>query len=99
MKERILVVDDEEVTCEIISSMLTTAGYQCRTAADGIDALDVLDSGEEFELLLTNLIMPKVDGTGLLERTKEQFPDMPVVVETAAHDLSLVLATIRCGCL
>jgi two-component system, cell cycle sensor histidine kinase and response regulator CckA len=77
-------VDDEEVSCEIVASMLTMAGYQCRTAADGLEALDVLNSGEEFELLLTNLMMPNLDGIGLLERTKEQFPDMPVLVETAS---------------
>jgi DNA-binding NtrC family response regulator len=96
-KQRILVVEDEEPFREIISSILTTAGYHCRTAGDGLDALDVLNSGEEFELLLTNLVMPNLDGIGLLERTKEQFPDMPVVVETATHDVSVALATIRNG--
>lgn len=96
-KERVLIVDDEVVCCEIISSMLTTAGYQCRTATDGLDALDVLNSGEEFELLLTNLMMPNLDGIELLERTKERFPDMPVVVETAVHDISVALACIRSG--
>jgi DNA-binding NtrC family response regulator len=77
--------------------MLGTAGYQCRTAADGLEALAVLDSGEEFDLLLTNLIMPGLDGIGLLERTKDRFPDMPVVLETAVHDISVCLAFIRNG--
>jgi DNA-binding NtrC family response regulator len=96
-KGRILAVNDVEAIRKIISSMLTTAGYQCRTAADGLEALGVLDSGEEFDLLLTNLVMPNLDGIGLLERTKEKFPDMPVVVETAAQDVSVVLAAIRNG--
>src|SRR5512132_1946055 len=96
-KERILVVNDVEGILEIIESMLTTAGYNCRTAADGLEALAVLDSGEEFELLLTNLMMPNLDGIGLLERTKEKFPDMPVVLESAVHDISVALAAIRNG--
>ena len=57
----------------------------------------MLNSGEEFELLLTNLMMPNLNGIGLLERTKEQFPDMPVVLETAVHDISVALAFIRNG--
>ncbi len=76
--------------------MLTTDGYQCRTAADGLEALAVLDS-EEFALLLTNLMMPNLDGLGLLERTKEKFPDTPVVVETVVHNISVALAAIHNG--
>jgi len=94
---RILVVDDEEAIREIISAMLSTAGYGCRTASDGLEALAVLDSGEEFDLLLTNLMMPNLDGIGLLERTKQKLPDMPVVLETAVHDISAALAFIRTG--
>ncbi len=90
-------MNDEEPIREIVSSMLTSAGYTCRAAADGLEALAVLNSGEEFDLLLTNLIMPNLDGIGLLIRTKEQFPDMPVVVETAVHDISVALAAIRNG--
>ena len=96
-KERILVVNDEEPIREIVASMLTTAGYQCRTASDGLEALAVLDSGKEFDLLLTNLMMPNLDGIGLLARTKDKFPDMPVVLETAVHDTSVALAFIRNG--
>lgn len=96
-KGRILAVNDNEAIREIFSAMLTTAGYQCRTASDGLEALALLNSGEEFELLLTNLMMPNLDGIGLLERTKERFPDMPVVLETAVHDISVALAFIRNG--
>ena len=96
-KGRILVVNDEEAIREIISAMLNAAGYQCRTASDGLEALAILDSGEEFDLLLTNLIMPNLDGIGLLERTKGKFPDMPVVLETTMRDISVPLAFIRNG--
>jgi DNA-binding NtrC family response regulator len=96
-KERILVVDDEEPIREIICSMLTSAGYRCRTANDGLEALAMLDSGEQFDLLLTDIMMPNLDGIGLLEQAKEKFPDMPVVLESAVHDISVLLAFIRRG--
>src|SRR5712692_11068486 len=95
--DRILVVDDEETIREIVSSMLTTANYKCRQAASGMEALALLESGEEFELMLSDLMMANLDGIGLLERTKERFPDMPVVMVTAVHDISVALAAIRNG--
>src|SRR6266481_3357065 len=95
--DRILVVDDEETIREIVSSMLSTAGYKCRQAASGMEALALLESGEEFELMLSDLMMANLDGIGLLERTKERFPEMPVVMVTAVHDISVALAAIRNG--
>ena len=95
--ERILVVDDEEPIREIVSSMLSFANYQCRQAVSGREALALLDSGEEFGLMLSDLMMADLDGIGLLERTKERYPDMPVVMVTAVHDISVALAAIRNG--
>lgn len=95
--DRILVVDDEEPIREIVCSMLNSAGYACSQASSGLEALAVLQSGEEFELVLSDLMMAELDGIGLLERTKEQFPDMPVIMVTAVHDISVALAAIRNG--
>ncbi|HEV2399247.1 MAG TPA: HD domain-containing phosphohydrolase [Candidatus Sulfotelmatobacter sp.] len=97
MADRILVVDDEEPIREIVASMLGTAGYICKQAGSGMEALAVLTSGEEFELMLSDLMMADLDGIGLLERTKEKYPDMPVVMVTAVHDISVALAAIRNG--
>ena len=97
MADRILVVDDEEPIREIVAQMLSAAGYLCKEAASGMEALAVLTSGEEFELMLSDLMMADLDGIGLLERTKERYPDMPVVMVTAVHDISVALAAIRNG--
>ena len=77
--------------------MLGTAGYACKQAGSGMEALAVLTSGEDFELMLSDLMMADLDGIGLLERTKEKYPDMPVVMVTAVHDISVALAAIRNG--
>jgi putative nucleotidyltransferase with HDIG domain len=95
--DRILVVDDEETIREIICSHLNSAQFETRQAASGIEALALLDSGEEFDLVLSDLMMAEMDGTALLERTKERFPSMPVVMVTAVHDISVALQALRDG--
>src|SRR5258708_1151468 len=97
MADRILVVDDEEAIREIVCAILAAAGYTWQQASSGMEALALLNSGEVFELMLSDLMMADLDGIGLLERTKEKFPDMPVVMVTAVHDISVALAAIRNG--
>jgi len=95
--ERILVVDDEDPIREVVSSMLTSANFVCSQAASGKEALALLQSGEEYELMLSDLMMAGMDGQELLGATKERFPDMPVVMVTAVHDVSVALSAIRNG--
>jgi putative nucleotidyltransferase with HDIG domain len=96
--ERILVVDDEEAIREIVSSMLSAGGkYTCLQAGSGAEALALIESGEQFSLMLSDLMMAGMDGLALLERSKEKTPDMPVVMVTAVHDISVALSAIRNG--
>ncbi len=93
----ILVVDDEETIREVVCSMLNQAGYKTRQAASGMDALELLNCGEQFELVLSDMMMPEMDGIALLEKIKERYPDVPVVMVTAVHDISTALGSIRQG--
>jgi len=68
MPGRVLVVDDEESIREIISSMLSAAGYETEQASSGMEALAVLNAQGEFELMLSDLMMAELDGIALLER-------------------------------
>ena len=95
--DRILVVDDEETIREIVSSMLGGAHYQTRQAASGVEALAILESGDQFDLVLSDLMMAEMDGMGLLERAKERYPDMPIVMVTAVHDIQVALQALRHG--
>ena len=95
--ERILVVDDEEPIRELVCAMLNSAGYECGQASSGLQALSRLESGEEYELILSDLMMAGLDGIGLLERARARYPDTPVVMVTAVHDISVALAAIRNG--
>src|ERR1700685_4124874 len=95
--DRILVVDDEETIREIVCSMLGAAHFQTRQAANGLEALAILESGDEFDLVLSDLMMAEMDGIALLERAKELYPDMPIVMVTTVHDISVALQAIRNG--
>jgi putative nucleotidyltransferase with HDIG domain len=95
--DRILVVDDEETIREIVSSMLTGAQFRTRQAASGVEALALLDSGEEFDLVLSDLLMPEMHGLDLLERAKERYPNVPVVMVTAVNDIQAALQALRNG--
>jgi putative nucleotidyltransferase with HDIG domain len=95
--DRILVVDDEETIREIVCSMLGGAHFQTRQAASGIEALSILESGDPFDLVLSDLMMAEMDGIALLERAKERYPDMPIVMVTAVHDIQVALQALRNG--
>lgn len=79
--ERILVVDDAEAVRELISLILTSAGYECRTVASGYEALALLKTDERFDLMLCDLLN-NPHGITLLERTKKECPGMPVIIAT-----------------
>lgn len=95
--EHILVVDDEEAIREIVTLMLTSAGYSCMSAGSGKEAVKLLNSSDEFALLLSDLMMTDMSGLALLEIANQSFPDLPVVMVTAVHDLSIALGAIRKG--
>jgi cyclic di-GMP phosphodiesterase len=95
--ERILVVDDEELIREIICSVLSQAGFECHPISSGTDALTVLHSDDGFSAVVSDVIMDGMDGLTLLSKIRLDRPDLPVVMVTAVHDISVALAAIRNG--
>jgi putative nucleotidyltransferase with HDIG domain len=95
--QRILVVDDETPVREAVCSILNHAGYECYPVTSGGDALTVLRSNESISIVLSDLIMEGMDGLTLLSRMRQDFPEIPVVMVTAVHDISVALAAIRNG--
>lgn len=80
-ENRVLVVDDEEIVRESCRRALTEAGYTVRTAANGHDALQACRT-ESFDLMLTDLRMPDMDGLEVTRTVAEEFPDLRVVILT-----------------
>jgi len=95
--ERILVVDDEDSIRNLVTSILTHAGHECRTAASGEEALGILRKNASYSLVLSDLAMDGMDGLALLERIRRLEPQLPVVLVTTLHDISVALSAIRKG--
>jgi putative nucleotidyltransferase with HDIG domain len=95
-KKKILVVDDEEAIREVVSTLLQAQGYDCSTATDGRAAQAYLEQSSP-DLVLTDMVMPEMDGIRLLEWLRQHDADVPVIIVTAMHDLATALEAIRRG--
>jgi putative nucleotidyltransferase with HDIG domain len=95
--ERILVVDDDGSIRDLVTAILSGAGYDCRTLSSGEEALAALQQGQRYELLLSDLAMEGMDGFALLDQVHKIDPNMPVVMVTAVDDLSVALSAIHNG--
>ncbi len=94
--ERILVVDDEEAIREVVSTLLEAQGYQCATVGNGRAAREYLQK-DTPDLVLSDMVMPEMDGLKLLEWLRSHDQDLPIIMVTAMHDVSTALEAIRRG--
>jgi CheY-like chemotaxis protein len=87
MMARILIAEDEEALREMCGRALSSAGHEVKTACDGGEALDVLqrDAGR-FDLLLTDIRMPLMDGIALALAAARDFPDLTIMLMTGYAD-------------
>ncbi len=94
--EKILVVDDEEAIREVVSTLLEAQGYRCTVVSNGRMALEHIQA-DSLDLVLSDIVMPEMDGLKLLERARAHDKDVPVIMVTAMHDISIALQAIRAG--
>ncbi len=81
--ERLLVVDDEAVIARVLSEQLRRLGYRVTSVSDPEEALELLaDEPDDFDLLLTDLQMPRMDGVELAARVGRLRPELPVLLST-----------------
>ncbi|MBD3609958.1 MAG: response regulator [Gammaproteobacteria bacterium] len=83
--EHILIVDDEPAIRLLMTKILKRAGYQVSSATDGEDALEKLSS-EEFDLMITDIIMPRMDGFQLTQQAMKLYPEMKVQLISGYSD-------------
>jgi DNA-binding NtrC family response regulator len=96
VKPRILVLDDESRMVDIIGMVLRREGYEIETRTHPRDALAALEA-DPYDLLLTDLKMPDMDGVALLRRAREIQPELPVILITAHATVSTAIDAIRAG--
>jgi two-component system chemotaxis response regulator CheY len=87
----ILIVDDEQDCRSPLARLLQIEGYEIAQAMDGLEALQRLEE-QKTDLILLDLLMPRLDGVGFLERMRDdaRFKDVPVFLVTASHDPKLL---------
>jgi two-component system, chemotaxis family, chemotaxis protein CheY len=83
MSKKILIVDDSESIRELVGMTLESSGYLVTKSVDGEDALEKL-SGHSFDLIITDLNMPKLDGIGLVKaiRAMKELAGLPILLLT-----------------
>ena len=84
---RILIAEDEEALCALCARALTSDGHEVATACDGSDALDLLvrETGR-FDLLLTDIRMPMMDGIALALAAARDYPELTILLMTGYAD-------------
>jgi DNA-binding NtrC family response regulator len=95
---RILIVDDELNMRLVLAAMLKKEGYDVTAAADGAEALRILEAGP-VAAVVTDLKMPRVDGMELLDRASRQYPDIPVIIITAHGTVATAVEALKKGAL
>jgi putative nucleotidyltransferase with HDIG domain len=93
---RILVVDDEAPVRSMIGATLQRQGYEVELAISGTQAVECL-LRSPFDLILTDIVMQDGNGIALLERIHAEQPQLPVVMVSAIHDISVAIDSMRRG--
>lgn len=93
---RILLVDDDEAIRGVIGHLLVHLGFFCATAVNGLEALAQLQQGK-FDLLVTDIQMPGMDGVELIRQVREKFPRLGVIWMTGFIDNVLLEKMFQLG--
>jgi len=96
MSERVLIVDDDPVQRRLLDGMVRKFGYEPVIAETG-DAAIALLTAEKFDCVVLDLVMPDLDGMGVLARLREAGVSVPVIVQTAHGGIDNVVSVMRAG--
>ncbi|WP_349358262.1 sigma-54 dependent transcriptional regulator [Stappia sp.] len=96
---RILIADDDPVQRRLLEAAVTRFGYRARTVENGAEAVALLcgPDGAEIDLLILDLVMPELDGMGVIARLREKKSTIPIIVQTAHAGIDAAVNAIRAG--
>lgn len=95
-KGKILVVDDEDIVRTSCSRTLSPEGYEVRLAKNGVEGLKLANE-DRFDLVLTDLKMPDMDGIEVLRIIKEKWPETAVIIVTGYQTVDTAVKAIKLG--
>src|SRR6202000_254845 len=95
----ILIVDDDPVQCRLLENMLQKSGYEAVVLDNGDAALTLLGGadGARIDCVILDLVMPKLDGLGVLAKMRQAAINVPVIVQTAHGGIDNVVSAMRAG--
>src|SRR5947208_16444801 len=96
MRHRILVADDEPSSLKGLQGLLAAWGYDVFTAADGVEALERVAEASPT-VVISDLVMPRLDGLGLLTTLKRDYPGIVVVVVTGQGTVESAVQAMKEG--
>lgn len=97
MAARVLIVDDDPVQRRLLDNMVRKFGHESVVAESGEQAARLIASGERFDCVVLDLVMPDLDGLGVLARLREAGNSVPVIVQTAHGGIDNVISAMRAG--
>jgi len=97
MSVTVLIVDDDPVQRRLLEAMVQRFGYQALIAEGGDAALRMLGGPQPIDCVVLDLVMPDLDGLGVLARMREAGLDIPVIVQTAHGGIDNVVSVMRAG--
>ncbi len=92
----ILIVDDDHVIRDLLSECLSDSGYRCDTASDGVEGLKKVQTNG-FQLVVSDIDMPEMDGVNLLQEIKKIRPDTEIIMLTGVVDVETAIQSMRLG--
>jgi DNA-binding NtrC family response regulator len=95
MPVRILVIDDDAIACEFLQEALSRAGYEVDAFTSAKKALR--EDLSAYDLLMSDIRMPDIDGLQFLRQVHEKWPDLPVILMTAYGSLETTMEALRLG--
>ena len=96
MSERLLIVEDEETLCDSLQRVLARDGYDVDAVNSAESALKNMDE-TVYDLIITDIILPGIDGIELLRRIRERVPEQLVIIVTAYASIETAVGALRAG--
>ena len=97
MSQTILIVDDDPVQRRLLEATVRRLGYEAILAESGDAAITMLQAGDAADLMILDLVMPGLDGFGVLAALREGAIELPVIVQTANGSIETVVTAMRGG--
>lgn len=96
---RVLVIEDDPISLRLLESTLHTAGYEVLTAASGKNAIDILDRSDPVDIVVSDIVMPVMDGFHLLSylKAESKYSRIPVLLCSSLNDVVSVKKSVALG--